>query len=169
MGPKVGQSFKMEADFTNTGQGQCSCCEYRQDVKGYAKYRPVGGAWITISKPLNNGVIMEENTFHEDGTGGVNTAFGHRGFAAAPDDIYRSPDRATGCEYRGTDFPGLSGLSAGMQFDINLTFRGRIIDVCNGDAILGERTWTVRCCGVWPIINMSSCFSASSSSSSSSS
>ncbi len=69
----------------------------------------------------------------------------HRNEIGALDDQYL-PKRADGCEYKGYDFPGIAG-AAGATFDINLEFRGEIIDVCNGNKVLLSKTWQVQFSG----------------------
>lgn len=153
-GGKVGERFRMEADFT----AACSCCEYRQFVRGSftANGRPVrhllpdpaGGA----PRPMlpRPGAGDPGDNFLEDGVAsppaGVNAFYGHRTEGNTdPTDKYL-PDRADGCQYRGNDFPGLRGAS-GMTYTIDLDFRGQIIDRCNSDAVKNASDWTVSCSG----------------------
>ena len=154
VGSKVGEKFRMEADFTAT----CACCEYRQLVRGtfIANGRtvrhllpdPAGGpARPMLPRPAPG---SPDDNFREDGVAsppaGINKFYGHRNEGNTdPNDLYK-PDRATGCQYRGADFPGLNGPS-GTTYSIELDFRGQIIDVCKSDAVKKTNDWTVSCAG----------------------
>ncbi len=118
---------------------QCPCCEYKQSVKGFFSYR---GEKLTHM--LAGGQVMSETAWQEDGArvNGVDIHYGHRNETErALRDRY-TPRRADGCTYEGADRPGLQG-GAGEAFEINLQFKGEIIDVCSG-AIVQTRTWSFR-------------------------
>jgi hypothetical protein len=144
--PRFGKSFKMEAKF----KGKCECCEYRQHVKGELKR---GGRAVEF--PLGPGDKLEKDTYHEDcvrrePTADYNRCYGHR--ADRGNDItktfdtYKNPaTRATGCDYEGTDTPGISRTAPGQKVRINVTFKGEIIDVCDGNKVKKSNTWTVNC------------------------
>ena len=139
---KAGVRFRMEADFGGaTSPCACMCCEYRQSVRGYFKYR---GEPVHHMLPSGE---MSETEFKEDGitTPPPGPHFGHRDEPGADDDRYL-PARADGCQYRGTDFPGLTG-DPGAEFEIKLEFRGEIIDVCNGNKVVRTATWAVNFSG----------------------
>jgi hypothetical protein len=150
VGSKHGEQFEMNADFMDSGSASgaaCSCCEYRQYVRGVFRYRALASdPWITVNHLLRNGVALSFAYFNEDGfpDGG---AYGYRAFNGCSDSFLPLP-RATGCQYRGTDFPGLANIPAGNQYEIYLEFRGAIVDVCNSETQVQSSTWTVDCRGV---------------------
>jgi hypothetical protein len=136
---KAGEEFDMLATFAeDEGSSRCGCCEYRQYVRGNFTYNGQPLVHHLPSGPL------DPTTFLEDGILGAlyGPHFGHRNEAGAWDDRYQ-PDRDDGCEYRGHDFPGIAGNS-GSTFEIDLEFRGEIIDVCSGGAVLRSAIWKVR-------------------------
>ncbi|NUL82302.1 MAG: hypothetical protein HUU60_06215 [Armatimonadetes bacterium] len=137
---KAGERFNMNADFT----GKCECCEYRQYVKGFFKFNGVNLVHRLCGENL------DENNYREDGfeQGTDCHRYGYRADAwgQASNDIYQAPNRATGCEYRGFDFPGITA-NAGNTYEVNLSFRGEIVDVCNGNKVVRTTTWTVKCSG----------------------
>jgi len=138
---RVGQAFDIEAHFS----GNCCCCEYRQEIKGYALVRQRGsGVWSDIGMVIGRGAQLDRNNFQEDGKPWF--FYGHRrGQRNIPEDSYL-PGRLAGCEYKGNDFPSVYGLTLGDSVDLHLTFRGRIIDVCTG-TIKWEKTWRIHCYG----------------------
>jgi hypothetical protein len=134
--------FKMEADFSSAAAPcACECCEYKQSVRGYFMY---DGHKIDHMLPSGT---MSETDFMEDGITNPPPGphFGHRDEPGADDDRYL-PARAGGCEYRGSDRPGIQG-SRGVRFEVNLEFKGEIVDVCNNRAVVKEATWTVKFSG----------------------
>ena len=137
-------SFGMNASFRDN----CSCCEYRQNVKGEFKYKGK-----KVPHQMNPGVFLQKDTFNEDGFGvptpaGSNANYGRRGDAQNPaHDRYLNPAvRGAGCTYAGTDAPGMSNMQPGAAYSFNLAFEGTIIDSCNGTT-LQTNTWTVNCAG----------------------
>lgn len=138
---KAGARFKMEVDFNPApAPCACKCCEYRQWVRGYFKY---GGE--TIKHMLPSGE-MSETEFKEDGITNPPPGphFGHRDEPGGDDDRYL-PARTDGCQYRGTDLPGIRG-APGVRFEVKLEFKGEIIDVCNHN-VVRTATWTVNFSG----------------------
>ena len=102
----VTQHFSIDAEFTDGGDGACSCCEYRQYLRGYKKRKPPGLPWKTEDIPLWGGVPLSQDVYHEDGDptkpDGV---FGHRDIKC-PVDSYEEDEggnRATGCRYHAED------------------------------------------------------------------
>ena len=148
VGNKHGEQFEMNADFTNSmsgGGASCSCCEYRQFVRGVAWYRQNDQSpWTLVFHLLRWGIPLSPIYFYEDGftNGG---AYGYRAFDGGTDAFL--PTRATGCQYRGVDFPGLT-LPAGFQYTFALDFIGAIVDVCNNNTVVRSSAWTVACQGV---------------------
>jgi hypothetical protein len=155
---KAGEKFRMEADFGSAGAGcTCSCCEYRQYVRGtftvngrpiqHLVPNPAGGAPIPMkARPAPGGA----DNFLEDGIpsppAGVNVYYGHRSEGSADTTDTYLPDRATGCQYRGNDFPGIKAAS-GTTYTVDLDFRGQIIDTCNANNVANTADWTVTCSG----------------------
>lgn len=148
-GTHTGQSFRMEIDFGGT----CGNCEYRQFIRGYYKVNGVELAHM-LPGPANPpryepGQPISRVDYLEDGLTpypGYGPHYGHRNEIGAADDIYQSPDRATGCQYRGSDFPGISGLRSGDTYDIHLDFKGEVINTAESST-LRSTTWTVACAG----------------------
>ena len=141
MSRKAGEEFEMLATFLGQGSNKCHCCESRQYIRGSFTYN---GQTIPHSLPSG---LLDPIDFKEDGVVGhaYGPHFGHRNQRSASDDQYL-PTRADGCEYKGCDFPGIVGVT-GATFDINLEFRGEIIDVCNGNKVLLSKTWQVQFSG----------------------
>jgi hypothetical protein len=139
---KAGERFKMEADFGGASAPcMCKCCEYRQYVRGYVKYRD------QIQRHMLPSGELSATDFKEDGITSPPPGphFGHRDEPEAADDRYL-PARADGCEYRGSDFPGLTG-APGERFEIKLEFKGEIIDVCDNNKVVQSATWVVSFSG----------------------
>ena len=140
-----GVDFKMEATFKNA----CECCEYRQYVKGELKRNK-----RVVPFQLGPGEKLEKDNFNEDclrNPGTSNTYYGHRDEAkntiASTSDEYTNPnDRKTGCNYDGVDTPQMPAR-AGVSVRLNVTFRGQIIDTCDGNAIKKTTEWDVDCSG----------------------
>jgi len=85
-------------------------------------------------------VSWKKIAHHEDGKG--NHRYGDRndqwGSATqSPKNYY------TDCEYHATDTPGIKNMTAqAFPLSIFLVFRGRIVDVCNNEKVVGpKRTW----------------------------
>jgi hypothetical protein len=138
----AGEEFDILATFAEGKNAcKCACCEYRQYVRG--TFRRNGKKLDFL---LPSGYLSPTN-FKEDGLLRVpyGPHYGHRDEIGASDDRYL-PTRSDGCEYQGSDFPNIGG-SIGDTFDINLEFRGEIIDVCNNDIVLMSTTWTIKFSG----------------------
>jgi len=118
----VRESFGMNIDWDSTATN-CNCAhgEYRQYIKGYFK---ING--VEVNKPLYGGAFLSRTTYHEDGDG-AGFRYGHRGDTGSTTDIFSNPDRATGCRYRGKDWPGVRGPT-GTAVDFNLVFKGQTYD-----------------------------------------
>jgi hypothetical protein len=153
-----GESFDMEIDFDDTGEDcECPCGEYRQFVRGTITVNgtavipllPVTGGPPTPLLPRPAPGAAADN-FVEDGNLHVgNPHYGHRDDDPPgngdPSDRYL-PARADGCQYRGNDFPSVTG-GPGTTFSIDVDFRGQAIDICNGGNVLNTNDWTVTCAG----------------------
>jgi hypothetical protein len=143
----------IEARFSD----RCNCAdfEYRQFIVGVAGVtRAAGGARIDVAHMFSHvpGGRLPP-VLREDGMtqcAGVN--YGHRrqpGQASTTttcgqnqyQDANGTPNQASGCVYRGEDFPQLtvSGLNTGDQTDLWIQFQGEIRR--NGRTI-ATRTWT---------------------------
>jgi hypothetical protein len=109
---------------------------------------PLGGAPIPmLARP---GPGATDDNLREDGvanaTAPTNAYYGHRDEGTGDTTDQYPGDRANGCQYRGNDFPGVSG-GAGTTFSVDLDFRGVAIDTCNGNAVVRQNDWTVTCSG----------------------
>lgn len=158
-GNKMGERFNMEIDFDSTPAGcVCSCGEYRQLLRGtftangktlvHLLPNPGGGAPLKLLPRPASGSASDN--FLEDGipspASGTNVHYGHRSEGAADSTDTYLPDRATGCQYRGNDFPGITA-SAGTNVTIDLDFRGQAVDTCNRNSCVQQNDWTVTCSG----------------------
>jgi len=158
---KMGEKFNLEIDFDSTGPGcVCSCGEYRQFVRGTFTVNgtvvvkmlrnPAGGPPLKLLPRPAAGAASDN--FREDGLvtppAGMNAFYGHRSEPVTTDttDMYQQPDRPTGCQYRGNDFPGHANVP-GTTFAMDIDFRGQVIDTCNGGAVIQQNEWTVTCSG----------------------
>jgi hypothetical protein len=147
---RAGVRFRMDVDFTTGGDCRCECGEYRHFVRGtftlngrpvtHLLPNPAGGARPMLPRPAPGAAV---DNFQEDGAivAGVNMFPGHRTLPqAGPNDPYL-PDRATGCRYRGKDYPSMTGRVGVDTFTMDLDFRGTVIDVCNSDAVTNSNEW----------------------------
>jgi hypothetical protein len=156
---KMGETFNMEIDFDSTGAGcACSCGEYRQLLRGtftvngttlvHLVPNPAGGAPAKMLPRPAAGSASDN--FLEDGIpsppSGTNVYYGHRSEGSTDSTDTYLPDRATGCQYRGNDFPGITAI-AGTNVTIDLDFRGQAIDTCNLNTCVQQNDWTVTCSG----------------------
>jgi hypothetical protein len=124
MGGRMFEAFGMLIDWEHdpARNCDCSCGEYRQYVRGHYIYNGK-----PLAKPLWGGAFLEEDVYHEDGDG-KGHRYGHRGDEAFQNDVFDSPDRLTGCSYKGMDLPQIDGR--GSYADVFLAFKGQNIDVC---------------------------------------
>ena len=158
-GNKMGETFNMEIDFDSSTPGcDCSCCEYRQLLRGtftangttlvHLLPNPAGGAPLKLLPRPAAGSASDN--YLEDGIpsppSGTNVYYGHRSEGSTDSTDTYLPDRATGCQYRGNDFPGITA-SAGTTVTIDLDFRGQAVDTCNTNACVQQNDWTVSCSG----------------------
>lgn len=139
------ESFEMKASFKGSYPGECRCCEYRQYVKGYFQVQKPGGNWKTVPLELRWGVMLDQNTYNEDGKGTL--AYGLRDQPGIGDNYTPLP-RTTGCSYSGSDAPGFKNLPKGVAFSAWLDFQGKIIDVCHENKVANTKEWTVHLNGV---------------------
>ncbi|MEP9387734.1 hypothetical protein [Mesorhizobium sp. KR9-304] len=141
-GNKYNGPFVNKATFTHGSGETCSPLEYRQYVKGTFK---VAGAAIAHS--LCGSDFLSPTTFKEDGCGpgptvDPCTAYGHRGCPTNPKDKY-IPNQAAGCNFYMEDEPGFTNISSGTSYEIDLSFKGQIINTTTG-AVVETRNWTVK-------------------------
>jgi len=127
----VYQTFTVDASFASGKCAKCSCCQYRQYVRGFFKYKAPGDLnWQSEYPPktLANGNLLSETVFQEDGDEDGN-AYGHPG----PDEDAFNEYSDDGCSYFCQDSPGVGSVSlrAGNEIWIKLDFQFIIIDVCN--------------------------------------
>ncbi|MAB80122.1 MAG: hypothetical protein CMJ89_12290 [Planctomycetes bacterium] len=136
--------FDVYAEFANRGNCKPKCCQYRQYVKGkFKRSRFVTGG--TPETPPGIRKVLSKDIYKEDNPA---APYGHRDHPQSWVDMYR-PNRATGDSYIGRDEPG-SRMKPGDRYDIDLSFRGRIIDTCNGDKTTAEAKWRVGGKGTVP-------------------
>lgn len=135
-------SFSNTATFT-CGQGEtCAVGAYRQFVMG--SFAANGSPLLHI---LCGSVLLSSFVYQEDGCppNGSScagcTAYGYRACAMS-DGGYSNPDQATGSDFWMTDAPGFTNVQAGVQYTINLSFQGKLINTTNS-GVLASQTWTV--------------------------
>jgi hypothetical protein len=155
-----GEQFLMNLDFQETNHPvTCAVGEYRQYVRGtfitngivrthQLTTGPAGAAVNMLPAPSGGGA----GNFLEDGVpssrmGGTGDfSYGHRiDTRGVATDVYQ-PDRMEGCQYRGFDFPSVTG-PPGITYSIALDFQGDAIDVANGSDVLQSTNWSVNCSG----------------------
>jgi outer membrane protein OmpA-like peptidoglycan-associated protein len=130
---KLDYPFDMDIDFKQDASGcECSCGEYTQNVRGYFDRDKTGkGTWKREVHQLTSGVFMDEKVFHEDGTP-HDGPYGHRKNKGASNDKFLSPDRLTGCEYRGKDTPSVESHNKNnAKIRMHLDFEAGPVDVCS--------------------------------------
>jgi hypothetical protein len=135
---ELGASFDMTGKFNATViPCNCSCGEYRQYVRGYFKNN---GTAVSHDLCANK---LDPTTWHEDCAtiGGTDYKYGYRAQAFATSK-FTEPDQAGGCKFLGKDYPRLGG-STGDKLEVNLEFKGELIDTCNGNKSLASSTWKV--------------------------
>jgi hypothetical protein len=152
----IGQGFIIRASFSSTGYPSlCGCAEYRQFVRGsfirngkrseFPLPNPAGGDSVPLlPRPVPGAA---DDNFREDGNENNGILFyGHRDAPADRTTLYRA-DQRSGCRFEGIDSPLLNG-DLGDRLEVDLDFRGVIIDVAAGGEIIAEKRWCVFCSGV---------------------
>jgi hypothetical protein len=139
-GGRFAAPFTMTADFETPIPCNGICGEYRQFVSGYSQ---VNGTDIVHPLCSNN---MSRTTEYEDckSSGGTTLKYGYHSIPFSTS-RFTNPDQATGWSYRGYDAPGfnLASFPSGTVLNWNLSFRGELVDACDGDTPLqSSATWT---------------------------
>jgi hypothetical protein len=129
--------FAMEADFTTSGRRcRCSCCEYRQFVRG--TFGDAAGAPVRFdmpSGPLDPARYCEDGAVDEFGPG-RHGYYGHRDTSSAGD-AYGGKGAAKGCSYAATETSSCPPTDS-----VHLEFLGLIVDRCRG-TVSAKRKWVV--------------------------
>lgn len=151
----VGESFEVRVEWRDAppiSGGEASsycaaeCGEYHQFVMGHAlsSVNADGSDLKDVSAKVFGGLPLDPGVFREDGLdGNPNARYGHRDEKPTMNEQYE-PTRATGTKYVGKDFPY---VSTGTYADIDLTFRGDVVDKCN-QTVLASNTWQVQYRGI---------------------
>jgi hypothetical protein len=130
--------FEMEGDFSARGrQCRCSCCEYRQFVRG--AFSDAAGAPVPFdmpSGPLDPVRYCEDGAIDEFGPG-RHGYYGHRD-TSSPGDAYSGTGAGRGCTYRANEKPSCPSTEA-----VHLEFLGLIVDRCRG-TVVAKRDWVVE-------------------------
>ena len=132
--------FTMSIDFIDdpTTGCVCECGEYRQYVRGYFERKSSYSAPWRRQNHSMRGILMNEYVFLEDGTYALGSGYGHR------DNLPQDNDTFTGCEYRGTDAPGLNIVPQSEGARMHLEFIGVPFDACNQRPMVEHiHHWTV--------------------------
>ena len=122
-------------------EGTCTCCEYRQYVKGFVRRRASYKKDRQRAKfeypPINGHLPNPLDTFVED-VNSKGIRFGHRNDSNRENDQYTNPDdRKLGCFYSRSDHPGYTFSTKGidrpiyLDVEIDLTFSFRVYDLCS--------------------------------------
>lgn len=156
-GSRFSEAFDMNIDYLDSPYPTtCSVGEYRQFVRGEFRVNGVvkthlladsSGGPAPAMRPAP-GVGAAGDNFLEDGADlpgppRVIVQYGHRIDTLGntfTNNLF-TPDRFTGCTYRGKDRPGLGGVT-GDTVSVNLDFRGQAVDAASGD-ILNTASWSV--------------------------
>jgi outer membrane protein OmpA-like peptidoglycan-associated protein len=140
----LARSFSMRIVFKNDDTG-CSCRlgEYTQEIKGIAErdrgtgvMAPANPAGLTLGPGID---------YQEDLRGGIwhygirSEVIGNQDEDSFSDPL--SPDRETGCEYRGSDTPQMANGQPGEHMHFRFDFRGRPVDRRNRAMQLDSWTW----------------------------
>jgi hypothetical protein len=152
---EVGERFEVRAEWSSAppaSRGESSYCaaecgEYHQFIKGHMRSssNQDGSDLTDVGIKLFGGLALDEKQFREDGRDtNPDARYGHRSEKQTMDEKYE-PDRLTGTKYIGKDFPR---VMIGTFADIDITFRGDIVDTCNNDKTLMSDTWRVQYRGV---------------------
>ena len=139
-GSRLYESFHMYIDFVDRGKCRCNRCEFRQYIRGYYTFNGVEAIHQLPDGPLDPVAWREDGVPHHFGKG-HHMFYGHRDNPETPNDIY-NPERATGHEYRGADTPMVAHSDLNVAMEMNLEFRGDIIDVKTGK-VIHTATWKV--------------------------
>jgi hypothetical protein len=149
----VGERFEVQAEWRSLvgPRGEASYCaaecgEYHQFIKGHMLSSPNqdGSNLTDVSPKLFSGLSLDENQFGEDGRDtNPDARYGHRNEPQTMSEKYE-PNRQAGTKYTGNDFPN---VSIGTFADIDVTFRGDVVDTCNNTVNLSN-TWRVQYRGV---------------------
>jgi len=97
---------------------------------------------------------MSQSSYQEDGknVNGTCVRYGYRNqqwAGTGGGSRFESPDQATGCKFYGSDDPGIQGGPSGGSLEMDLAFKGVLVDVCN-NTILATKEWTVKGTGRTP-------------------
>ncbi|MEO5649836.1 MAG: hypothetical protein ABIR03_07940 [Ginsengibacter sp.] len=135
---KLGAPFSMKANFNSNVPCTCGCGEYRQYVRGYFKSN---GTAITHRLCGNT---LDPAAFYEDCAtiGGKDYKYGYHSNKFATS-FFNNPDQNGGCDFNGTDYPGVTGAS-GDKLEVNLDFIGKLVDACDSDKELKKSSWSVK-------------------------
>jgi hypothetical protein len=150
---KVGQRFHVKLQFRDDGKECCcSCCEYRQYVRGHILHNGIP----TVHKLRDSDLSWEfsEDARRATSAAGTYVRYGHRDepWNQGAVDKYENPpaggadDRKEGCDYHAADFAkteGLDGIGVPRHVDFVMQFMGQVIDTCNGNRIVFTDFWDV--------------------------
>lgn len=134
-GSKLGTTFNMVGDFNSAIPCTCACGEYRQYVRGTFT---ANGAPVTHQ--LGPGLTLHPTNYQLDGNATTANYFGRRDYRTSYSHF--EPDQAGGCQFQGSDIPGISAGS-GTALTVNLDFIGKLIDTCASNHELASSSWSV--------------------------
>lgn len=150
----VARRFEVQAQFQGLNGNSCSCCEYRQYVRGMRAriglpflLGVAGLSWESSNTNAQGFGMGCDQWVEDNGTLGSCTfpGYGHRDNTSCPlgSDTY-GPD---GCSYRGGDMPG--GVTAVKYF---AEFEGRVVlkpgcgsNPATREVVIDRQNWTVCC------------------------
>ena len=132
------ESFEVEAAFSSQGRRcRCSCCEYRQFVRG--TFTDANGATVRLdmpSGPLDPTRWCEDGAVDEFGAG-KHGYYGHRG-TSTPGDEYSGTGARAGCAYCAKVKPSCPPTDS-----LHLEFLGMVIDRCRG-RVAASFSWVIN-------------------------
>jgi hypothetical protein len=73
--------------------------------------------------------------------------YGHRGTPNGNSEFNDRylPERDGGCQYRGHDSPNPGIDTFGGPVELDVDFRGLVIDAANGNEVIATKDWRVKC------------------------
>jgi hypothetical protein len=131
------ESFEVEAAFSTASRRcRCSCCEYRQYVRG--TFTDANGTAVRFDMPSGP---LDPARWCEDGAvdefcPGKHGYYGHRG-ASTPGDEYSAGAHA-GCAYRAKVKPSCPPTDS-----LHVEFLGMVIDRCRG-RVAASFSWVIN-------------------------
>jgi hypothetical protein len=135
---KIGINVEFNANFRNGNGCNPSCCEFKQEAKGYIfkNDEPITETSCRIDGEY---VDLDSAAYIQDCYGRDCEHFDNR-------EGYNDPSGT----YEGTDYPGLKNVEEGDSVNIKMEFNSYIKDRCNSNAVVDSLYWGFNMQGVLP-------------------